>query len=199
MAKLSPSRLDGRRDKLRNARASAAAAGARVAKLDGELTANANQNGKLEAELMAARDLVAALKKSIKSSRRRKAKLRERRKDAREVSAKTQQRATSAERRYDRAMLADMVEREKQHDLAQHATEPVVVSPASALPAPGEQAALPAGTTPAPPAKNPAVAPDAPPATTPRRTSRSGGAADTTRRTGVAKTSRSVTRATPTT
>lgn len=151
MAELSSSRLDGRRDKLRDARASAVAEGARVAKLDGELTANANQSAKLEAELMAARDLVAALKKSIKSSRKRKEKLRDRRKDARKGFAKAQQRATSAERRYDKAMLADMVAREKQHDLARHTTEQVAVTTAAA----------------------------------------------TTQRTGVAKTGRSVTRATP--
>jgi len=114
-------RLERRRDKLRAARATADSAAVQVTRLDAELTATASRIGELEAELAAARDNVAVVKRSIKAVEKQRANLRAERKQARRDQAAARQKADDAERRYDRAMLADMVRREKQQDLSRHA------------------------------------------------------------------------------
>ncbi len=114
--------MDRRRDTLLATRATQTASDAEVARLDTELDANANRVSQMEGELANARDRVAALKKSIKAARKYRVKLRAGRKRARQNTAKAQQRAAEAERRYDKAMLADMLAREKQQHLAQLTT-----------------------------------------------------------------------------
>ncbi|HEY1968258.1 MAG TPA: hypothetical protein VGH89_09945 [Pseudonocardia sp.] len=180
MAKKS-ARLDRRRAELQAARGRADGAAASVVSLDTQLRANAAQTSQLEGELAAARDRVAVLKKSIKASQKEQRKLRQARKQARVRAAKDQQRASDVERRYDRAMLAEIVRREKQQDLTQHSQS----SPApSAAPA---KAAAPAAPAPAAPAAAPAAAapaaPAAPAKATPARRNGS-----TTRRTTASRT-----------
>jgi hypothetical protein len=173
MAKKS-ARLDQRRAQLQTARGRSDGAAAAVVSLDTQLRANAAQTSQLEGELAAARDRVAVLKKSIKASQKEGRKLRDGRKDARARAAKAQQRAADVERRYDRAMLAEIVRREKQQDLTQHSqSTPVAAAPAAApakastpaaakASAPAAPAAPAKASTPAAPASAPASAPAAP-------------------------------------
>lgn len=88
--------------------------------LDSELASNAGQRRNDEAGVRDARDHVAALKTTIKATKKERDKLRAARKDARRNAAKAAQRAATAEAKYDRAVLADMVRREKVTDLSTH-------------------------------------------------------------------------------
>ena len=63
---------------------------------------------------------MAALKKAIKATGKQKDQLESARKDARRAAAQAQQRAAAAEAKYDRAVLAEIVRREKDHDLSLH-------------------------------------------------------------------------------
>lgn len=116
--------LDRRRDKLQATRAAAAAAAAAVRQLDERLDAHAEQGRQREAALHAALDGVAALKKAIKSSAKEAVQLCDARTEAGKRSAKAQQVATAVEARYDSAVLADMVRRQKEIDLSAHGAGP---------------------------------------------------------------------------
>lgn len=106
--------LESRREKLQTTQNAAAAADIEVGSPDEQLETNSR------AELRATLDRVAMLKKAMKAATKERDELRFARKDARRVAAKAQQRAGTAEVRYDRAVLADMLRREKDHDLAAH-------------------------------------------------------------------------------
>jgi chromosome segregation ATPase len=158
-------RLERRRDKLRSARAAAESASAQVARLDAELTATTNRIGELDVELAAARDKVAVVKRSIKAVEKQRGNLRAERKQARRGQAAARQKADDAERRYDRAMLADMVRREKQQDLSRHAEPQPALAAGSAESAEPSVLGADGVSTTAPPL--PAPAPEVGPA--PRR------------------------------
>jgi hypothetical protein len=114
------SALGRRREKLHVTRTAAELATRRVAELDKQLDTNSAAQRENEAALQRALDRVATLKKSIKASRRGSGKLHTARRDARRVAARAQQRAATAEAKYDRAVLAEMVRREKDDDLSRH-------------------------------------------------------------------------------
>jgi hypothetical protein len=113
--------LDRRRNKLQVAKAYAASAVSDFRRLDEQLASNDDQRREQEASLQAALDRVVLLKKAIKASIKEADKLRAAREDAGKRATEAQQRVTAAEARYDRAVLADMVRREKENDLAAHA------------------------------------------------------------------------------
>ncbi|HEY2206134.1 MAG TPA: hypothetical protein VGH99_16795 [Pseudonocardia sp.] len=110
--------LDQRRETLHTRRSAAEETASRLTELDAALEANAVARRDGEARLQSALDQVAGLKKAIKAAKKERGTLRTARDEAREQDAQARQRAASAERKYDRAMLADMVSREKDQDLA---------------------------------------------------------------------------------
>lgn len=112
--------LARRRNTLRKRQAGAERTGREVAELDKALERNVAQTGEQEAELRTTLDRVAMLKKTIKAGKKYRDKLRAARKKARGRDADARQRASTAEARYDKSVMADMVRREKQRDLAQH-------------------------------------------------------------------------------
>lgn len=114
------SALDRRREKLQANKAAARAAIDAVADLDARIDHNSSQTREYEAALQAALDQIAALKKAIKATGKQKDELESARKDARLAAAEAQQRAAAAEAKYDRAVLAEIVRREKDHDLSMH-------------------------------------------------------------------------------
>lgn len=155
------STLDRRRNTLQTRRAAAEATAAKVAALDEELNLNAVHTQEFEASLQAALDRVAGLKKGIKAAKKTRARLRAERKDARGADARSRQRADAAESKYDRAVLADMLRREKDRDLSVHAGSTPAAAPKAAAaatpPASSSPQAAPgtpaeAATAPAPPA-----------------------------------------------
>jgi len=114
------SALNRRREKLQASKTAARTAIDAVADLDARLDDNSSQTRENEAALQAALDQVAALKKAIKSAGKQKLQLISARKDARRAAAQARQRAAAAEAKYDRAVLAEIVRREKDHDLSLH-------------------------------------------------------------------------------
>jgi len=126
--------LDRRRNALHASRSAAEATGAKVASLDEALDSNAMRRSEYEANLQVALDRVAGLKKTIKASKQERSKLRTARKAARQADAKARQRADTSEAKYDRAVLADMLRREKDRDLSVHAEPPATAPTAAAAP-----------------------------------------------------------------
>ncbi len=112
--------LDKRRRKLQTSRSSVESAARALKELDDRLNGNSTEQRKHESALQAALDQVASLKKAIKAAKKQGAKLQTARKRARRDAAKAQQRAATAETKYDRAVLADMLRREKDRDLSAH-------------------------------------------------------------------------------
>ncbi len=112
--------LDTRRDKLKAAKAAATTAKAAATRVDTQLRSNASGREKCEGDLTAARERVRILEKGVKLAKKERGKLREAGKKADKRAAKAQQRADAAERKYDRAVLAAMVGREKKNDLSAH-------------------------------------------------------------------------------
>ena len=112
--------LDQRRDKLQKARTTAESATAEVEALDQHLKTNAAVRRAGETDLRTAMDRVAAAKKANKVHAKDDDKLRAARKDARQLAEHAQHKAETAEAKYDSAVLADLVRREKDHDLSAH-------------------------------------------------------------------------------
>ncbi|HEY2203129.1 MAG TPA: hypothetical protein VGH99_01445 [Pseudonocardia sp.] len=117
----SSTRLARRRAKLRTARQAAQAATEEVGRLDVELTFSAGRTAALRAELGETPERADALRRSIEATLEYQSKLRTGREQAVRDLVKARERAATAERRYDRAILAELIEREKQRDLAEHA------------------------------------------------------------------------------
>ncbi len=117
------STLDRRRDKMQTAKSRASVAATAMDSLDQQLTANAELHSGQEGDLQATLDRVATLKKSIKVSAKNRQRLLTARKTARRDAATSRQRADTAEAKYDKAVLADMVRREKDHDLSAHSDD----------------------------------------------------------------------------
>ena len=114
------SALERRREALQARTSDATATVAEVVALDAQLATNASTLRDREAALKDALSRVAVLKKKVKASVKEQDTLRGARKDARRRAAAATQRANTAEVKYDRAVLADMVRREKDDDLAAH-------------------------------------------------------------------------------
>src|SRR5882757_11146935 len=124
-------KLTRRREKMQVARSAAAAATAKLTDLEGQLAALTRLRRQQKAALREAKSQQSVLERAVKASTRQRGALRESRKDARKAAAKAQRRAHEVEARYDRAVLADMVHREKQTDLSTHATSGAVARPST--------------------------------------------------------------------
>lgn len=118
--------LDRRRKKLQAAKRAVATTRADVSKLDSHLDSNAAQHGEHQAALRTAMDRVATLQKTIKASRSTRDKLGVARKAAQRAATEAAHRADKAEAKYDRAVLADMLHRQKVSDLSMNADQSTV-------------------------------------------------------------------------
>lgn len=125
------SKLDRRRATLLSRTEAAARSRAQLDAVVVELTSVTVAQRDDEASLTAALERIAELKKSIKVAKKRRTKLRAARTDARNEHAAAGTRVEAADARYNRAVLADLVRREKARDLAAHAAK----QPAPAVPA----------------------------------------------------------------
>lgn len=134
MSKKTSVALDRRRTTLRNRQQSAERATAERASLDAALETNAAVQAEYASRLRAARAEVAGMKKAIKKTTKKQQKWVGRRRDARRSEARAHQRVAPAQAKYERAVLADLVQREMSRDLATHATTATVV-PAAPPPA----------------------------------------------------------------
>jgi chromosome segregation ATPase len=124
-------KLTRRRAKMQVARSTAAAASAKLTDLEGRLESLTRLRRQQKAALREAKSQQSVLERAVKASTRQRGSLRESRKGARKAAAKAQRRAHEVEARYDRAVLADMVHREKQTDLSTHATSGAVARPST--------------------------------------------------------------------
>ncbi len=116
--------LDRRRAKAQAAKEAADAAKQRVSALDDRLVANGTQAQEHETALRQARDEVARQKKAIRASAKLREQLQRARKNAEASAAKARRKAHAAEDKYDKAVLAEMVRREKDQDRAGHRQQP---------------------------------------------------------------------------
>jgi hypothetical protein len=114
------SKLDRRRDKSQSAKATAAAAQQRLDGVDSQLAANAAQTQDHEGALRRASDEVKKRKKALKTSAKQHQRLTASRKKAATSVAKAHQKTYAAENKYDKAVLADLVRKERDKDLAAH-------------------------------------------------------------------------------
>ncbi|WP_028937395.1 hypothetical protein [Pseudonocardia spinosispora] len=127
------STLDRRRETLLARTSAADESATKLSTLEEELRATSQRKRDDEASLSEALIRIAELKKAIKSAEKRRTKLRSARKDARQDHTEARRRAEVAEAKYDRAVLADLLRREKDRDLAAHAArQPTPVDPAAA-------------------------------------------------------------------
>lgn len=112
--------LDRRREALQVRTSEATAAAAQVVALDAQIAANTATLRDHETALKDALSRVTLLKEEIKASVKEHDTLRSARKEARRRAAAATQRANTAEVKYNRAVLADMVRQRKDDDLAAH-------------------------------------------------------------------------------
>jgi hypothetical protein len=108
--------LERSRARSSEARSSLEAAHLRLSHLDGELGRNAARSTSDETALRSAMDEIKRLKKSLKDGEKQRRKLVTARKRAADAAAKAEEKARKAEAKYDRAVLADMIQRTKEHD-----------------------------------------------------------------------------------
>lgn len=141
------SKLDRRREKARAAKAAADAAQQRLSGLDDGLAVNAAQTQEQETALRRAGDEVSRLKKALKASAKKNRQLTASRKKAAASVAKTQQKADAAEGKYDKALLADMVRKERNRDLAAHEGAAARTASSSAKPTVGSPPERPVAAT----------------------------------------------------
>ena len=141
------STLDRRREKAKAAKATADAAQQRLSGLDDELAANAAQTQEHETALRRASDEVSRLKKALKASAKKNQQLTASRKKVAASVAKTQQKAYAAENEYDKALLADMVRKERNRDLAAHEGASARTASSSANPTVGSSPERPVAAT----------------------------------------------------
>jgi chromosome segregation ATPase len=124
-------KLTRRRAKMQVARSTAAAAGAKLTDLEGRLESLTRLRRQQKAALREAKNQQSVLERAIKASTKQRGPLRESLKKARKAAAKAQRRAHDVEARYDRAVLADMVHREKQTDLSTHTSSGAAARPST--------------------------------------------------------------------
>jgi chromosome segregation ATPase len=110
------SALERSRARSSEARSSLEAAHLRLSHLDAELGRNAARSSSDETALRSAMDEVKRLKKALKDGEKQRRKLLTERKRAADATAKAEDRARKAEAKYDRAVLADMIQRTKEQD-----------------------------------------------------------------------------------
>jgi hypothetical protein len=101
------------------------------------LATNAVQNQEHETALRRASDEVRRLKKALKASTNKNQQLTASRKKVAASVAKARQKADAAEDKYDKAVLADMVRKERNRDLAAHDGSATRTASSSAEPAAG--------------------------------------------------------------
>jgi chromosome segregation ATPase len=116
------SALDRRRNKAQAAKDAADRAQANVAELDARLSALTTQTQQDQSALQRAQDEVTRLKRAVKAAAKEGATLQARRKKASAAVLKSQAKAQAAEARYDEAVLAEIVRREKDRDRAAAST-----------------------------------------------------------------------------
>ena len=122
-------KLTRRRKKMQVAKSTAVAATANLANLERRLEALTALRRQQRAALREAKNKQRALEKAIKASSKERTSLRESRKGARKAAAKARRNAHEVEAKYDRAVLSDLVRREKQSDLSAHAASRVAARP----------------------------------------------------------------------
>jgi hypothetical protein len=110
--------LDRSRAKAKHAQQALAEAGRRVNDIDERLERNTAQTSADEKAVAAARDEVKRLKKALKDGEKERQKLVLARKRAIADVEKAEDKARKAEAKYDREVLADLIEREKENDRA---------------------------------------------------------------------------------
>ena len=113
--------LDKRRRKWLDAQQVASEAAGALALLEQQLDAGERQRQTDEADLKAAAARQVELEKAIKTSSRQREELRRARKRAARDAKKAGQRAKAAEAKFDKALLADMVQKHKAADLSKNA------------------------------------------------------------------------------
>ena len=106
-------KLARRREQASRAGRTEAAAHAQVADVQAQLERNATDARVTEAALTAAKDDVARLKRRLKGIGKDREKLRATRKQTLKRAEKAQEASEAAERKYDKAVLDDLVQREK--------------------------------------------------------------------------------------
>jgi chromosome segregation ATPase len=111
-----PSPLERSRAKSSEARSTLETARKRLSQTDGELGRNAARSSSDQTALRSAMDEIKRLKKALKDGEKQRRKLLTARKRAADAAAKAEVRARKAEAKYDRAVLADMIQRTKEHD-----------------------------------------------------------------------------------
>ena len=114
------SKVDRRREAVRAARSTVDDAGRRLSRIDDQLAADSAQTQEHETALRRAGDEVRHRKKALKAAARKAGQLAGERRRATAAAAEAQQRARTAEEKFDRAVLADLVRRERDRDLAAH-------------------------------------------------------------------------------
>lgn len=120
-ASASPTALDKRRRKWLDAQQAASEAAGALALLEQQLDADERQRDTDRADLTAAVARQAELEKAIKTSARQREELRRARKHAARAAKKAGQRAKAAEAKFDKALLADMLQKHKAADLSKNA------------------------------------------------------------------------------
>jgi len=108
--------LERSRARSSEARSSLEAARVRLSEVDGELGRNAAQSTSDETALRSAMDEIKRLKKALKDGEKQRRKLLTARKRAADAATKAEEKVHKAEAKYDRAVLADMIERTKEQD-----------------------------------------------------------------------------------
>ena len=131
--------LDQSRSKASSAQQALADAHRHIDDLDARIGRNAAKTSADETALRSALDEVKRLKKTLKDGEKERQKLVLSRKRAVADIDKAQEKARKAEAKYDRALLADLIEREKEHDRegasSPRASAPVVDGQAGPAPA----------------------------------------------------------------
>jgi hypothetical protein len=145
------SALERSRTKSGQARQGLAQARGRVDELDVKLGRNAARSSHDEAALQAAQAEVKRLRSALKDASKERQKLLVARKRATTLVAKAEEKAHKAEAKYDRAVLADLIQREKEQDRDAAGTSAGRSASNGAVGA-GEPIALPSGRPPALPA-----------------------------------------------
>ena len=110
------SKLDSRRDQATTAATAAKQAQAEVTELEGRLQTNANHTTTQAQALRNAEAEISRLKRSLKAAAKEKSRLTTARKKAVSQAAKAKAKQATAESKYDKALLADLLRREKERD-----------------------------------------------------------------------------------
>src|ERR671932_116524 len=146
------SQLERARAKSTKARETLDQARRKVDEIDGQLGRNAARTSQDEAVLRAAEAQVKQLKRALKDASKERQRLLTDRKRATSAVDKAQDKVRSSEAKYDRAVLPELIQREKQQD--RRAAGPGSAgfsdgSPVAALPSAEDQAAIPLPAGPA--------------------------------------------------